>query len=115
MSVTPLFACKVVFVIARTIRVNTEDLWNASKRYERLASDIEAMTDGLKTVRADLTGGCSRDDYLLRTDAINRKINGIAYRLRELGGKLVFAASRYEEYDRRLKQDAETDDGDDLD
>ena len=102
----PLFAGKVVFYIARTVRVNTEDLWDAAKRYDRLAGDIEDMVAELEAVRAELALAYSRDDHLLRTDDITRKTSGIAYRLRSLSGKLMFAASRYEEYDRRIRQSA---------
>lgn len=90
--------------MARTIRVNTDDLWDASKRLERLAGDIDDVSADMETARSDLAGAYSRDEYLLRADAISRKSNGIAYIIRELSGKLTFAASRYEEYDRRIKQ-----------
>ena len=86
--------------------MNTEELWDAVKRYERLAADIEDCASELDAARTDLVGAYSRDDFLLRIDAAKRKTSGIAYRLRDLGGKLMYAANRYEEYDRRVKQDA---------
>ena len=102
----PLLAGKVVITIARTIRVNTEELWDAAKRYERLAANIEDYTAELDAARANLVLAYSRDDYLLRLDAARRKAGGIAYRLRDLGGKLMFAANRYDEFDRRMKEKA---------
>jgi uncharacterized protein YukE len=104
-----------VLAIARTIRVNTEDLWSASKRYERLANEVEDVSSEMENVRTDLTGAYSRDEFMLRADAISRKSNGIAYSLRDLGGKLIFAASRYDEYDRRVRQGAESVSDDDWD
>ncbi len=108
--VLPFPAAKVVFVIARTIRVNTEDLWDAAKRFERLAADSEDVAAELGAVRANLTGAYSRDEYLERADDLTRKARGIAYNLREMGGKLVFAASRYEDYDRHIRQTAKPND-----
>jgi uncharacterized protein YukE len=90
--------------MARTIRVNTDDLWMASKRYERLAGEIDDISAQMQSARTDLDVAHSRDDYLIRADAITRKSNGIAYFIRELSGKLMYAASRYEEYDRHIRQ-----------
>jgi hypothetical protein len=58
----------------------------------------------LETVRAGLAGAYSGDEHVLRADTLIRKTGDVAYRLRDLGDRLVFAASRYEEYDRRVRQ-----------
>jgi len=95
-----------VFVVIRTIVVRTEDLWDAAKRYERLANGIEDVSSELHAASTSLFGAYSRDDFTARAGTLNRKSGSIAYRLRDLGGKLMFAANRYEEADRRIRQSA---------
>jgi hypothetical protein len=68
---------------------------------------MEDVAAELETVRADFAGAYSRDDHVLRIDAVSRRARATAYSLRDLGGKLMFAASCYEEYAGRVKQNAE--------
>ena len=90
--------------MARTISIDTDSLWDAVNRFERLVVDIEDYSTELDNIRAELAGAYSRDDYLMRVDTAKRKMSGVAYSLRDMRGKLMFAANRYEEYDRRMRQ-----------
>ena len=103
-SATSLFVRKVVFITAGTISVDTDSLWDAVKRFERIAVDIEDYSTELDAIRAELAGAYSRDDYIMRVDSAKRKMNSIAYSLRDISGKLMFTANRYAEYDKYMKQ-----------
>ena len=92
--------------MAGTIRVDTEELWEAARRYERLAADMEESAVELGAVHGGLDAAYSRDDFLMRLETIRLKTSGIAGSLRGLGGKLRFAANHYEEFDRDMKKRA---------
>ena len=93
----------------RIIRVNTEDLWDAALRYERLIFGIEDIAAGLDTVRSDLGEVSSSGDLLQIADSMSRRTGDLIYRTHELCAKLRFAASRYEDYDKRIKTGMEDD------
>ena len=92
--------------MTRSIRVNTEDLWDAALRYERLTFSMEDIATALRSVHMDLDGAPSSSDLSERAGAINRKAEDLAYRLHNFCAKLRFAASLYEDYDRRVKIEA---------
>lgn len=87
------------------MRVNTEDLWDASRRYERLAVQVEDIAAEIDILHAGLSQiPSSGMSHIRAANAIGRKAGDIVYNLRGLSGKLVFAISRYEEWDRRHRQ-----------
>jgi|GEM_PF-4963607 len=88
----------------RTIKVNTEDLFDAALRYDRLAAVMDDIAAEIESVIADLGDGPSGAVLTQAANDARRKAGGIAYELVDLSGKLRFAASRYEEYDRRTRQ-----------
>jgi len=84
--------------MSRTIKVNTDDLWDAALRYERLAFTAEDIVAGINTIRAQLIS----TDLIHGVDNISRKADDLVYRIHSLGGKLRFAASKYEDFHRRV-------------
>ena len=84
----------------RTIRVNTDDLFDAALRFERLAfvlDDIVAETDA---IRADMEGA---DAYIVGlADKINRKAGDLVVRMQGASAVLKFASGRYEEVKQRM-------------
>ena len=87
----------------RMIKVNTDDLWDAAARYERLTFSIEDIAAGLDIVRSDLEATSSGGDLMQTADSMIRRTDDLLYRLHELCAKIRFAATRYEDYDRRVK------------
>ena len=87
----------------RTIKVETENIWDAAERYERLAFYVEDIVDGLNAVRIDLSAASSGEGMQQRAGNMSRKAEELVYRLHNLCGKLRFAAVRYEDYDKRKK------------
>ena len=89
--------------MARRINVNTDELRDSALRIERIAFLIEDITTGLDTVYTELESTSAHMDFLRRTSMLSRGTDDLAYCVHELRGKLLFAASRYEEYDYRMK------------
>ena len=92
--------------MSRLIKVNTDDLLDAALRYERLTFSMEDISDTIRVICMDLDSMLSSGDLSERTYVINRKADVLAYRCRDFCAKLRFAASLYEDYDRRIKIEA---------
>jgi len=73
-------------------------------RYERLSTQVEDIFAEIDIVRAGFAEISPRDiSHIRAADALSRKANDIVYSLRNLGSKLTFAISRYEDWDRRFR------------
>jgi hypothetical protein len=88
----------------RTIKINTDDLWDAALRYERLGFNVEDISTALRRVGSELREASSQHETTHNIDELLRKTDDLLYRLQDLCGKLRFAATRYEDYDRHIKQ-----------
>ena len=79
----------------RTIRVNTDDLFDAALRFERLAFSMEDLAAEIGMVRADIEGV---DTYLMdMANKIERKANDLVFRTQGASAVLKFASGRYED------------------
>ena len=89
--------------MSRTIRVNTDDLFDAALRFERLALSLEDLAADIGAVRADIEG---TDAYLMdMADKISRTISDLVSRTQAASAVLKLASGRYEDAYRRAYSD----------
>ena len=84
----------------RTIRVNTDDLFDAALRFERLAFVLEDIAAEISTVRANMEDVDAFATDL--ADRIGRKANDLVFRMQGASAVLKFASGRYKDTKQRM-------------
>lgn len=92
--------------MTRRISVDTDELRDAALRFERLVFFMEDIAAELNDVYRELDAASIRLDLLRRAVTLCREADGLIYRLHDMCGKLVFAASIYEKLDWRMRYPA---------
>lgn len=92
-------------LVYKPVRVNTDFLFDAAIRFERLALSAEDIAADVYAVMAEIKDVDVHVESM--ADRLRRKADDLVFRMHNASAVLKFAAGRYEDFSQRMKYDFE--------